>query len=156
MIGTPDINQYLETYQRESHGLYGAMPTMYTRLLEHGKAFAPAPKPKGVHQGVRKQCFFNAFRLATEAGLIYCEGLAMIPSIIPVHHAWCVDEEGKLIDNTWMGPGSEYRGVMFNTDYLEDAAFHSGVYGIMDNFCFRRFYDDKPEQFLYQGETTHV
>ena len=44
-----------------------------------------------------------------------------------MHHAWNIDEQGRIVDTTWCGtedahfhpkPGSSYFGVVFDLDYV--------------------------------------
>ena len=58
-----------------------------------------------------KACFRNAALYAELYGLRYVEGYAQ--SIIPVHHGWCVDSFGKVVEVTWDSLGSAYFGVEF-------------------------------------------
>ena len=48
--------------------------------------------------------------------LTYCEGYAIpdIGSIVhEMDHAWCVDADGRVIDNSWRKPGLAYFGIPF-------------------------------------------
>jgi hypothetical protein len=47
----------------------------------------------------------------TTKKLRYVEGFAL--SVIPVHHAWCADEDGNAIECTWQKPGLAYFGLEF-------------------------------------------
>ena len=70
-----------------------------------------------LHRAKPKRCFDNAFRIALKnASLKYCEGFAC--SIIPVEHAWLVDQDGSVIDPTWwrLQPRPQhYFGVVIQT-----------------------------------------
>ena len=62
---------------------------------------------------VPKKCFDNAYRLArTSKNLRYCEGYAL--GVIPLKHAWVVNEQNEVIDPTWhmlrSGLGTAYYG----------------------------------------------
>lgn len=70
-------------------------------ILKNGTPFLNGFSDRKVPSGRPRMCFDNAFKLAKRFKLTYVEGYAM--NIIPVHHAWCVDAEGKIIDNTWDG-----------------------------------------------------
>ncbi len=97
-------------------------------ILTNGRFFEPTPLPKGLPKGEIKDCFRNAFLLAHEHDLTYVEGYAR--GIIPVHHAWNVDKNGKVVDNTWCGTdskpslrrnpvlGEEYFGVALNLEFV--------------------------------------
>lgn len=82
-------------------------------VLEHGERFTPQPLPKGIKRGTIKECFRNAALLAMDSDeYTYVEGIAHM-GIIPMHHAWVVDKQGNVIDNTWRTPGLSYLGVKF-------------------------------------------
>src|SRR5688572_20901429 len=71
------------------------------------------PRPQGIRRLAEKRCFENAFRRARERGWHYCEGLALWRIKFPIHHAWCVDERGLVVETTWPERGAEYRGKVF-------------------------------------------
>lgn len=74
------------------------------------------PRPLGVGKLEDKHCFENAFRVAQEYGWRYCEGVAFERERfgpLPIHHAWCIDERGFVVETTWPEAGSEYRGKVF-------------------------------------------
>ncbi len=92
-------------------------------VLSNGKWYKPAPLPKGVRRGVPKSCFFNASMLAARRGWKYIEGFALAEGVefLPVHHAWVVNQEGCLIDNTWRTMGLAYIGVEFSVGRAVEA-----------------------------------
>ena len=101
-------------------------------VLKHGKFYTPKELPKNVLEGKVKDCYMNAWHLATERkDLTYVEGYAA--SVIPVMHAWCVDKQGNVIDPTW-GTGKAYYGVPFTTDYIMKTAMRRKYFGILDNY----------------------
>lgn len=85
-------------------------------LLKHGRFYVPQELPRKYNRKAMKQCFHNAAALArgSRGQLTYVEGIAA--GIIPVHHAWCVDAAGKVVDVTWDPMGTAYFGVPFPTD----------------------------------------
>lgn len=98
-------------------------------VLQHGRAFQAAPRPKGVRKQRDKMCFSNAFHLAESKGYIYVEGWAI--SFIPAHHAWCVTPDGIVVDPTWRKPeGASYFGVPFRKEYLYKVMCESNTYGV--------------------------
>ncbi len=63
---------------------------------------------------------------------IYCEGFA--DSIVPVLHAWCIDELGNVIDPTWR-KGNDYHGIPYTTEYVSKVVEETGYWGSMiDNY----------------------
>jgi len=106
-------------------------------VLKHGREFTPSRTlPKDMRLGKLGHCFENAAKLAIDrACYTYCEGYAM--GIIPVLHAWCVDENGVVVDPTWTrgnleALGMVYFGVAFNTKYLIHHLCEHEKYGLID------------------------
>lgn len=81
----------------------------------HGRFYDPvfARVPKAPV----KRCFRNAYELARRRGLRYAEGFAA--GIIPVLHAWCLDDAGHIADPTWRERGAVYFGVEVPLDTVE-------------------------------------
>ncbi len=80
-------------------------------LLQHGRWYTPQPLPSTVKRLRIKECFRNSLMTACEHGYKYVEGLAF-GCVMPVHHAWNVDDKGNVIDTTWES-GEAYFGVEF-------------------------------------------
>lgn len=99
-------------------------------LVEHSQVYPTVATTR--RKGTIKQCFMNAFRLATEEPhkYTYVEGYAA--NIIPVHHAWCVNRDGHVIDPTWKDGGKAYYGIPFNVEYVWKMAGRRRIYGILD------------------------
>ena len=94
------------------------------------------PLPKGIRRGKMGLCFQNAFRLMGK-GFIYVEGIA-VPgnTLFPVHHGWCVDEFGRVLDPTWRD-GVAYLGVHLSKSFVYERALRRkkyGVFGDRDSF----------------------
>lgn len=97
--------------------------------------------PKGIKQRKKKQCFKNAMLLAQERGWTYCEGFAH--AIIPMHHAWVLDDKGNIVDPTWDEPEKcFYAGIPFDTDKAIGLCLKSGVYGLFYTRTFLPFIKD--------------
>jgi hypothetical protein len=105
-------------------------------VLAHGVPFIPAPLPKGVRKGTFKECFSDAYKLASRKPdrYIYCEGYAH-SGLIPVLHAWTFDmQRGVVVDKTWHdNRGQEYFGVPFSIDYVSTVIVRTGFYGVLGN-----------------------
>jgi len=104
-------------------------------VLKHGAEYEYAPKPKGIRWGTVKQCFKNAHQLALwHPELTYCEGYGY--SLIPTPHAWCVTEDGKVVDNTWRPHDGAplYFGVAFPLEVVNRAITLSGHYGVLQDW----------------------
>ena len=69
-------------------------------VLEYGaemRELAPRRGPRGVPNA----CCWTAYHLAARRkNLRYSEGFAV--ALTPVEHAWCIDQEGRVIDPTWV------------------------------------------------------
>ena len=105
-------------------------------LLARGQFFEHAPRPTHVEKLADKECFSNALTLARDSqGLHYCEGFAT--SIIPVLHAWCVTDEGVVVDPTWHEDHDRtliYFGLAMDLGKVMARVIRQGCYGIMANF----------------------
>jgi len=108
-------------------------------VLKEGRPFkADLKKLNRFGTGQMKQCYKNAFDLTMEnSDLIYVEGFAT--TVIPVMHAWVVDQDGVIADPTWKVEErlkdyepSGYYGVMFSHQQCIDIMFKSGQYGMLD------------------------
>lgn len=82
-------------------------------VLQCGRSWPAQPLPPAYARGVTGYCFDNAYKLArrSKGRLRYCEGYAW-GHFIPVEHAWCVNEEDRVVDVTWDEPGHVYLGVV--------------------------------------------
>ena len=56
------------------------------------------------------------------------DAIGYAASLIPVHHAWCVDAEDRVIDATWPEEGAAYMGIVFDPWELE------GGKSVIDNW----------------------
>lgn len=117
-------------------------------ILHYGKFFTEYANCK-TQQGIKKQCFKNATDLCLQHNLIYCEGYATCKNIpFPIEHAWCIDINKKVIDNTWENEvGNIYLGIPFSTTFLTKIILKNGVYGIFDspvrNWLYNGFSQDE-------------
>lgn len=85
--------------------------------------------PHDVKRGKMGMCFMNAFRLMGR-GYTYVEGIAIPLSIsFPVHHAWCVDSFGNVLDPTW-ADGAAYVGIHLCESFVYQRALRRKKYGI--------------------------
>jgi hypothetical protein len=109
--------------------------TFESMLLEHGKlwtANAWSSHKYGM-KGTQRECFSNATKLATAFNLTYVEGLAMQYGMFPMEHAWCVDDNGNVIDNTWITNSAVvYYGLPLKYSFVVKSMSETGVYGVFD------------------------
>ena len=85
------------------------------------------------------RCYDNAYQMATEQGLIYCEGLMLLrlrDGVFPLSHGWCCDEYGTVIDPTCANyqhiDEVSYIGVPFKQEYVDDWFDFTGYHGVLD------------------------
>lgn len=104
-------------------------------VLAHGRPFEYAPKPRKYRKGKIKECFSNAFNLANNYPdeLTYVEGFAC--GIIAVNHAWCVDKNLRVVDNTWKPDQSkEYFGIPFEIEFVCETILRKKTYGVLEDW----------------------
>jgi len=105
-------------------------------ILRHGRAFEWRALPRGVGMGSPRLCFDNATRLALRAPrrYTYTEGYAINRLVAgnPVAHAWCIDQEGFVVDRTWDN-GAAYFGVPFRVEYVRLIRTFTKDYGLINN-----------------------
>ena len=108
-------------------------------LLANGRPFELAVSqdpPKPVH-AYMKQCFDNAYRVARRwpSKFRYVEGMAL--GVIPVHHAWVINEADEVLDPTWyqnrIELGSEYFGVIIPLEIVKQVR-HRECLSVIDNW----------------------
>lgn len=127
---------------------YGVEKSVYSIVSQYGKTFMPDLRPEWLELEEPKQCFKNSLNLSLRTGLTYCEGF--IFRVMPVHHAWCIDDDGKVYDPTIRDQHAlPYYGIPFDQDFALRAAQESGIYGILDNYEFRKIYELPPEEFMH-------
>jgi hypothetical protein len=109
------------------------VPIPFEVLAMAGRCFAEIA-PTQPERGPKKQCFANAAQLArSTSGLHYVEGYAVAGRLmLPLAHAWCVDDEGRVYDPTWPD-GRDYYGVVFDRDRVEDLRQMTGSHDVLTN-----------------------
>lgn len=87
-----------------------------------------------VTKGRQGNCFGNAFELAIKnKNYTYVEGVAY-SDVIPLDHAWILDEKNKVIETTWQQFAFCYIGVPFPTNYIIKTVLKEKRYGILDRY----------------------
>ena len=116
-------------------------------VLTHGRLWAPKPKPDNLKWRQERNCYGNSASLClqTRGKYIYCEGFAKI-SLFPMLHAWCLTQDGEVVDTTWRELGVEYFGIAIKPDYLAYRLARQEDYGLIDCWQHRwPMLHDKPE-----------
>ena len=112
----------------------------YDMVLKEGRwydAQGATDLPDGVSKGPDKGCFENAAKLAiSNDDYTYVEGYAMADFMpgFAIHHAWVVDNVGRVIDNTWKTDGAAYVGIPFTKDHLLNTLLTTETYGMIPEF----------------------
>jgi hypothetical protein len=144
--GAPTCAGYLQVLSK-----MGVLVGDFYLLL--GQSRPARPLPAGVPQGVAKQCYKNAGVLALEsagAAYTYCEGYALRKGLIPVHHAWCLDAQGHVVDPTWpFEEGNEYLGVAFEYQTLVRYCLDHGVWGMLSEALSPFVVRNHPQSYLH-------
>jgi hypothetical protein len=101
-------------------------------ILSLGRGWLSQTLPPDVSMGPQRQCYQNAGLLALERSeLTYVEGYACPVDGIPVNHAWCVDEKGCVVDNTFVRPDlADYYGVPVSRGALQSLVADLGHWGL--------------------------
>jgi hypothetical protein len=130
-----DVEQYMNLMVKMRKTMHVPESLVYCCIedlvLQKGSFMgARHAKSDNYPRGAIKQCFMNAYQLLHMPGLSYCEGFAM--GVIPMLHAWMIDEEGNVIDPTWQD-GVEYFGIELPTEFVIATVLTRGAYGVLDN-----------------------
>ena len=110
-----DIKRMLQ-FLRKCHNKSTVLKQWHYRgpadlLLREGKFYQPGDGPTRWNRSMPQACFRNAALYAITHRLRYVEGYAT--GVMPVHHGWCVDAQGKVVEVTWDFMGAAYFGVEF-------------------------------------------
>lgn len=118
------------------------VPISFEVLAEAGRCF-DRMAPVQPARDEAKMCYSNAAWLARTSGrmLHYVEGYAVSGQLMmPLAHAWCVDDAGQVYDSTWRD-GHDYFGMVFDHDKVEDLRLLMKMHGIFENLIMLRHLD---------------
>lgn len=109
-------------------------------LKAHGTHKKAGPPPPGYPIAeLPGRCYDNAMAVSRDFGLIYCEGVMLLPvgeHMFPLPHGWCEDKAGNIIDPTAGAAQNEsgvaYVGVRFKADYAWGWWLRYGFHGMLD------------------------
>lgn len=121
----PFCVQFLEGLARLKH-----LPSIFT--LKVGRAWPTQALPPEVSPGPKRQCYENAGLLVlARPDLTYVEGYAYPNGLIPVHHAWCVDSKGVVVDPTYDTPDqNQYYGIPISSALLKRHLLTTKYWGL--------------------------
>lgn len=106
--------------------------TLSSICLDQGLVWQRVHVVRGVKLAAPKQCFKNAAeQTRKDSSLTYVEGYAF-QSGMPIQHAWTVNQEGKVIDNTWPC-GNLYIGLPIKTATLWRCIEETKSWGIFNH-----------------------
>jgi hypothetical protein len=108
-------------------------------LLREARFYRPAAAPVAWEASLPNACFRNAGLYASLQRLHYVEGYAL--GVIPTHHGWCADDDGKVIEVSWNFVGSLYFGVEFDPWKLQRG---SVLFNEVNASIYRRRYKPPP------------
>jgi hypothetical protein len=117
------------TELRDNFKLLGMGWEFYDFMLTYGTFWKGSSLPKRYVRRTPKQCFYNGRQLVRRSkALKYCEGIACRPELpLPVHHAWAIGVDHRVIDPTWDRPETcEYLGIIFDRSLLTHSLRYSG------------------------------
>jgi len=141
--GRAEMMKYLEGVARMADAVkgrkhYGAAEAFVLDKGEWHEARALPPRYRYMEE---RMCFRNSYRMALRhPGLTYVEGFAW-SGLLPVHHAWCTDGEGRVVDVTWQHgqrplPAEEwvYFGVKMPDELIIAVSARSDYFGVILDF----------------------
>jgi hypothetical protein len=106
-------------------------------ILEHGRAFEIDDRTFKGRRMTIKECFSNTTKMVwNDWSLTYVEGY--VSALIPFHHAWCMRDDGGIIDPTLRIKGRvgdmphDYFGVPFSGAFLNRYLRTVRIYGLLD------------------------
>lgn len=111
----------------------GAMVERF--LVDHGDEYRGRQLPKTYRRGPDRMCFMTCANLAIHNRRVtYVEGFGAIKSLgnLPMHHAWCLDEKGRVIEPTWQDWREiTYVGIKIDTELLCSELLRTKNYGVL-------------------------
>lgn len=132
---TSSLESYLRSMAQRYSGNARAKDLVYGSyedfVLKNGREWTITANSFKGKRAKAKDCYRNAYQLTLGKGLTYCEGWAL--HVIPIEHAWCIDDQGNVVDPTWSS-GESYFGVAFKTSAVLRAATETGVYGLFGDY----------------------
>jgi hypothetical protein len=127
----------------------GIKKNLFSLVAHNGTEFKADVRPDDLPTDEVGQCFKNATLHSIAYNCTYVEGYVFVHGI-PLHHAWCIDKNGKVLDTTIPDQEKwEYVGIPMTADFVMEAITSSDVYGVLDNYGFRKIYDMDHKEFVH-------
>lgn len=129
-VGKPE--EFVTVLRNEADKSPQQGPNPVDYVLANGRKFEGSALPATFNQG-DSNCFVNATRLLlTEPTWNYVEGFVKEGNQPPRLHAWAVDENNTVMDNTIENPkGAMYIGVVYPRDRYLQYVNERGYYGVL-------------------------
>jgi hypothetical protein len=131
-----ELRDYLQDIAKKTRECCPNAPFLNLQefVLKYGREFEFESLPESIRPGEIKECFKNAFSLASGRKFIYCEGYATADNIpIAIFHAWCVTSEGIVVDRTWIDYETpRYIGIPFRLEYALSVLMERKYYGVIE------------------------
>ena len=108
----------------------------YDLVLALGEGMIGEPRPEWLDRMTPQACYSNCWELCLDSeNLTYYEGYGLKKGlIIPVSHAWVVNEEGRVIDPTWTEPETAvYWGIPIDRNVLVEASTRTGMSAVLES-----------------------
>ena len=132
-VWSTDLTPAERALQGQTEGYCRLGSLIHAYVMQRSLLFKAATLPTTVARRQKRECFANATWLAldNEGTYAYVEGYAFSTVGLVTSHAWCVTQEGEVIDPTWDSPECcAYLGIPFNLDFLIAQMNETGVYGV--------------------------
>lgn len=131
------IVEYARTtahHARQAENTDAGHASFHELVLAHGRVFEPAPLPDTVYPALPGHRFKAAMILSDHHGLVYVEGLALLPDTQTViEHAWCSTWLGHVVDPGLGGDtAAAYLGIPFTLEFRRQAvARANGTWSVL-------------------------
>jgi hypothetical protein len=148
------LKDAMDFFTRDGQKIWGDPRVVYQFLLDRGQEFSGTKWTAFRGTGYRKMtpalCFNNCFHAAYNyEELTYYEGYATSNFIMPVHHAWCVDEQGRVVDFTWRAKQAlhleeewEYFGIGFDVNLMLPWWLEKGTASVLYDLDYDSNYEE--------------